>query len=293
MKLKTHSFYFVTVLLMRLAGQTQAGSLIFTIDPTQSEISLSGKVAGVTFTPQGLGSLTNFYSGFINADVANSTIQFTGSSVIMANTNGIWQPAIGSGSGSAPADYGAKVTISPFTGYGAARTVLLDLNSPLLSLNGTNFDSTALIFSFATNAASSFDYNAVFSSGTLSLTGNSTNAVAEGATITTNGNVIKLVIKIDAQFSFTIATDGDTPLNLSGQIVSTNLIRLPFIRSIAIKDNTVTLRVEEYSQTPSQLEISSNLVTWKPASFTSVVIAGVRYFTTPLAGSPAFYRIKQ
>ena len=136
-----------------------AAPVVFTVDNTQSQITLSGKIAGSPLTAQGSGSLMTTYSGNINADVAGSTIQFTGSSDIIAKTNGVWQPAVGGATGSALADYGGKASLSFLgTGYGAARNIVLDLNSPLLTLTGTNFDSTALVFSFGASSSSSFDY---------------------------------------------------------------------------------------------------------------------------------------
>jgi hypothetical protein len=274
-------------------GQATAAPMVFTVDNTQSQISLSGKVAGYTLATQGAGSLTTTYSGNINADVAGSTIQFTGSSSIVAKTNGVWQPAVGGGGGSALADYGGKVNVSILTGYGAARNVVLDLNSPLLTLAGTNFDSTALIFSFATGSGSSFDYNAVLKSGTLSLVGNSTNSVANGASLSTNGNVLKLVIQINAQFTFTLLSAGDTPLNLTGQIVATNVLAAPIlISSIALTKQNVVLTVENASES-SQLQISTNLQAWLPASTTVSNHSGSMIFTTPLSGPQSFFRVQQ
>jgi hypothetical protein len=271
-----------------------AGAVVFTIDSSQSQISLSGKIAGFPLTAQGAGSLMTTYSGNINADVAGSTIQFTGSSAIIAKTNGVWQPAIGGASGSALADYGAQANLSFFgTGYGAARNIVLDLTSPLLTLTGTNFDSTALVFSFATSSASSFDYNTSIKQGTLSLTGNSTNSVANGASLTTNGNLMKLVIQINAQFAFTLLTAGDTPLDLTGQIVATNLMTAPpNISSIVLNNQNVVLTVGN-ATAQSQVQISTNLTSWLPASTTVSNYSGSMIFTTPLSGPQSFFRVQQ
>jgi hypothetical protein len=273
-----------------------AGAVVFTIDSSQSQISLSGKIAGFPLTAQGAGSLMTTYSGNINADVAGSTIQFTGSSAIIAKTNGVWQPAVGGASGSALADYGAQANLSFFgTGYGAARNIVLDLTSPLLTLTGTNFDSTALVFSFATSSASSFDYYTSLKHGTLSLTGNSTNSVANGASLTTNGNVMKLVIQINAQFAFTLLNAGDTPLDLTGQIVATNLMTAAAslnISSIVLNNQNVVLTVEN-ALAQSQLQTSTNLTSWLPASTTVSNYSGSMIFTTPLSGPQSFFRVQQ
>jgi hypothetical protein len=271
-----------------------AAPVVFTVDNTQSQITLSGKIAGIPLTAQSAGSLGTTYSGSINADIAGSTIKFTGSSDIIAKTNGVWRPALGGGGGSALADYGGQANLSPFgTGYGAARNIVLDLNSPLLTLTGTNFDSTALVFSFAPSSSSSFDYNAVFESGTLSLVGNSTNSVANGASLSTNGNVLKLVIQINAQFAFTLLSTGDTPLDLTGQIVATNVLAAPLvISSIALTKQNVVLTVEN-ATAQSLLQTSTNLQTWLPASTTVSNYSGSMIFTTPLSGPQSFFRVKQ
>jgi hypothetical protein len=275
-------------------GQATAAPMVFTVDDTQSQISLSGKIAGYALTTQSAGSLTTTYSGNINADIAGSTIQFTGASAIIAKTSGVWQPAVGGASGSALADYGGKASLSFLgTGYGAARNIVLDLNSPLLTLTDTNFDSTALVFSFASSSASAFDYYTSITHGTLSLTGNSTNSVANGASLTTNGNVLKLVIQINAQFAFTLLNAGDTPLDLTGQIVATNVLAAPIvISSIALANQQVVLTVENATES-SQLQISTNLQAWLPASTTVSNHSGLMIFTTPLSGPQSFFRVQQ
>ena len=62
----------------------RAAPMVFTVDSTQSQISLSGLIANYPMTSQSAGSLTTTYSGNLNATVSGSTIQFTGSSMITA-----------------------------------------------------------------------------------------------------------------------------------------------------------------------------------------------------------------
>lgn len=274
-------------------GQATAAPVVFTVDNTQSQITLSGKIAGSSLAVQGPGSLVTSYSGNIIADVSSSTIQFTGLSTIIAKTNGVWQPVVGGTLGSAPADYGAQASTFVGTGYGAARNVVLDLTSPSLTLTGTNFDSTALIFSFATNYASSLDYYTSIAHGTLSLTGNSTNSVANGASLSTNGNVLKLVIKISAHFTFKLLAAGDTPLDLNGQIVATSSPAAPMIiSSIVLNKQNVILDVKN-ARAQSQLQFSTNLLSWLPASATMSNYLDSIIFTTPLSGPQSFFRVQQ
>jgi hypothetical protein len=275
------------------AGRMQAGQVVFAIDPAQSQLTLSGKIAGYTVTTQGAGSLTTTYSGNINANVSGSTIQFTGSSTITAKTNGVWQPAVGGGSGSAAADYGAQVSVPPFgAGYGALRNLVFDVTSSSLTLTGTNFDSSALVFSFTPSSNSSLDYNAVVTDGTLALAGYSTNTIANQASLSTNGSEEKLVIHINTQFTFTLLSAGDTPLDLTGQIVATNSTLPPFINSIIVTNQNLVLTVAN-ATTQSLLQSSSNLMTWFPASTTLSNNAGMIIFTVPMAGPHAFFRVEK
>ena len=131
-------------LSMKPFAQSQAGPVVFAVDQTQSQITLSGAIvtfSGLFSAPlstQGPGSLVTAYSGNINAVVAGSAIQFTGSSTICAQTNGLWQPAPGGASGSGLANYAGQAQAwIPFVGtntaFAALRQVVLDVTSPLLT----------------------------------------------------------------------------------------------------------------------------------------------------------------
>src|ERR1043166_6537110 len=71
---------------------TAVGAEVFTVDSTQSTVSISGTVAGQTLHEQGAGSLTTHYQGTLVADVGVDTIQFPGQSQVVAINNGSWQP---------------------------------------------------------------------------------------------------------------------------------------------------------------------------------------------------------
>lgn len=78
----------------------------------------------------------------------------------------------------------------------------------------------------------------------MSLAGNSTNSIANAASLTTAGTAQKLVIQLNTQFTFTLLSGGDTPLNLMGQIVATNSFVAPFmISSIVLTNQSVVLKV--------------------------------------------------
>ncbi len=121
-------------------GVFSASADVFTIDPARSSLSLSGSVLGITFSPQGPGSLITSYGGTIQLTQTPGTIQFTGGSLIAAQTSGSWQPLAGGGAGSAPADYGG-VASSFVTANVAMRSILLDVTSPPITVTSGQFDS--------------------------------------------------------------------------------------------------------------------------------------------------------
>lgn len=278
--------------------QTQAAPVAFTIDNTQSQVTISGNLAGFTITPQASGSLQTVCNGSINADLTASTIQFTGSSSINAQTNGVWKPAIGGGSGSAAADYGAQASV-PFVGtaFGALRNIVLDLTSPALTLVNTNFDSSSLVFSFPPSSTATIDYNAGFvGQGSKTLAGYSTNTLVNAASLTTNGAVKKLLIQINTTFTFSLISSNDTMITLTGQIIATNSLSAapaPLINSIVITNQNVVLTVQN-ATAQSLLQNSTNLTGWLPASpVVTTNNSGQTFFTVPMVGNKNFFRVQQ
>src|SRR5688572_9134172 len=89
-----------------------ADTRIYTLDPDESSITLSGSVTSqfgtAPINEQGPGSLTTSYTGTIHADRTSSAIQFISGGSIDANVSGSWQPLADASAGSAPADYGAR-----------------------------------------------------------------------------------------------------------------------------------------------------------------------------------------
>ena len=277
-------------------GVGQARAAAFIVDSSQSQLTISGQVSGYTFTAQGPGSLTAAYSGTINAAFSGSTIQFTGSSAIAAITNGVWQPASGGTSlASAPADYGAQVQVIvlffPVTSYGAARNLVLDLTSPLLTLTRTNFDSSKLILSIVTNSSPVFDYYSGSSGGSNPMSGDATNSIAMGSFISTNGDLVRLVIQINT----TLTDTNSTVLNLAGQIVATNSLSAfaaPVITRLSATNQNWVLTVS--NATPqSQLFSSTNLTAWSPVSATTSTNGGFIIFKTPMTAPRAYFRIQK
>jgi hypothetical protein len=276
------------------AGQTRAA--IFTVDSSKSQLTISGQVSGYTFTAQGPGSLAAAYNGTIKATISGSTIQFTGSSAIAAINNGVWQPAPSGTPGSASADYGAQVQVFvlffPVTSYGAARNIVVDLTSPLLTLTQTNFDSSKLIMSIVTNSSPVFDYYSSSASGSVALSGSATNSIPTGSSISTNGDLVRLVIQINT----TLTDTNNDALTLTGQIVATNSLSAfvpPIITHLAVTNNQNLVLTVSNAYAQSQLLSSTNLTTWAPASATIKTNGGSIIFTTPMSGSHLYFRIQK
>jgi hypothetical protein len=285
---------FLLGVILRI-GVGQAGAAVFIVDSSLSHLTISGQVSGYSFTAQGTGSLTAAYQGTINAAFSGSTIQFTGSSAIAAITNGVWQPAPGGTPGSAPADYGAQVQVIviffPVTSYGAARNLVLDLTSPLLTLTRTNFDSSKLIMSVVTNSSPVFDYSSGSSSGSNPMSGVATNSIATGSFISTNGNLVRLVIQINT----TLTDTNNTVLNLAGQIVATNSLSAfapPVITRLAATNQNWVLTVSNANPL-SQLFSSTNLTVWSPVGATMSTNGGFIIFKTPMTGPRAYFRVQK
>jgi len=278
-----------------LSGEIFVASAdVFTIDPTQSSLTLSGSILGNTFTPQGTGSMTTIYDGTIQVAQTPDTIQFTGQSVITAQTNGSWKPLAGGGNGSAPADYGAVASSIVGTVNAALRSILLDVTSPPIAVTNGQFDASGLTFLFPASATSAIDYRSSIASGSKLATGNGANNVAALSTITTAGNVQTLTIGVNVQFTFSLINSGDTIVNVVGQIVATNspsVVAPVVLQSPTVSNQVVTLQWQSPAGQTYQVLSSSNLATWQ-TNGPDVTSASTNYtWTTTNPAPKAFYRL--
>jgi hypothetical protein len=278
-----------------LSGETFVASAdVFTIDPTQSSLTLSGSILGSTFTPQGAGSMTTIYNGTIQVTQTPDTIQFTGQSLITAQTNGSWKPLAGGGNGSAPADYGAAASSAVGTVNAAFRSILLDVTSTPVPVTGGQFDPSGLTFLFPASATSAIDYRSSIASGSKHATGNAANNVADLSTITTAGNVQTLTIGVNVQFTFSLINSGDTIVNIAGQIVATNspsVVAPVVLQSPTVSNQVVILQWQSPAGQNFQVQSSSNLGTWQTNAM-NVTSTSSNYTWTETNPAPkAFYRL--
>jgi hypothetical protein len=278
-----------------LSGEIFVASAdVFTIDPTQSSLTLSGSILGSTFTPQGAGSMTTIYTGTIQVAQTPDTIQFTGQSLITAQTNGSWKPLAGGGNGSAPADYGAAASSAVGTVNAAFRSILLDVTSATVAVTNGQFDPSGLTFLFPASATSAIDYRSSIASGSKHATGSAANNVADLSTISTAGNVQTLTIGVNVQFTFSLINSGDTIVNVAGQIVATNspsVVAPVVLQSPTVSNQVVTLQWQSPTGQIYQVLSSSNLATWQTNGL-NVTSDSTNYtWTTTNSAPKAFYRL--
>jgi hypothetical protein len=276
-------------------GVLSASADVFTIDPAQSSLAVSGSAIGIALAPQGSGSLTTTYSGTIQLTQTAGTIQFTGGSLIAARTNGSWQPLAGGGAGSAPADYGG-VASSFITANVALRSILLDVTSPPITVTSGQFDPSNLTFLFPVSATSAIDYRYTglsSGSGSKVATGNATNNVAALATITTVGSAQTLTIGVNAKFTFTLVTSGDTIVNVAGQIVATNnSVSAPVVlQTPTVTNQVVTLAWTSPAGQLFQVLSSSNLLMWQTNASNVTSVSTNYTWTTTNTDPKGYYRL--
>jgi hypothetical protein len=277
---------------------SEAGAATFTVDANQSIVTLSGSVAGSELREQGPGSLGTRLEGALQIDATATELTITGGSLDAA-TNGVWQPGVGGSSGAAPADFGAQANSFLGTIRGALRDVIIDVSSGPRPVQNGQFNAASIEFAFPTNALSTIDYNAGFAgTGSRPLVAESTNNAATTGTISGAAGSRVINLNVDATFTMSLLTDGDTILRVQGLIVAregTNSIpsTSPVFTRVEWLTNQVRLTADQVTAGAS-LVSSTNLTAWLPkqAQATSVD-ADTRIFLVPVTGPKEFYRIVQ
>jgi hypothetical protein len=205
--------------------------VVFTLNPNNSQLTLSGTVNDGQAQQQGDGSLTTRYSGTISTDLADdlSTIRFlSDGTAINALVSGQWAPLPGGGDGTANANYGAQannfhVQLGPFSvtvtnaQIGFRNVVLTTSSDNPLLLDG----SSAPLYAFDAGSlrgnatAGSADYRAVIPDSTISggpvdLSNQSAqNQATDPATVLDNGDgtfTLTVPVKITITTNISLAT---------------------------------------------------------------------------------------
>ncbi len=118
-----------------LEERTLLSLTTFTVDDTQSFLTLSGGVGSIQLMSQAPGSLVTAYTGSLQADVdfTNGLIKFVKGDGIMAEDSGDWQPRADGSLGAEPADYGGRINFLGMANF-AFRDIDLKLSSNQLPL---------------------------------------------------------------------------------------------------------------------------------------------------------------
>ena len=280
-----------------LVSTTGRGELkTFTLDATNSSLSISGTLGGAAFQQQAPGSLIAKIGGTIKADVTSSNITFVGGSLIAALTNGNWQPGPGGAAGSAPANYGLKVTVYIFiTAMASVRNALLDVNSSPLAVTGGAFPGRQLQYFFPPASTTTLDYSAgSLASGSDTLMNAFTNNVNANATLVVQGSQQVLTIPVDISGTKTIAP-GTVNYRLVGQLVARAPVTVPLkINTLRVSSGQITFTI---ATTPNQsytiLE-STNLTDWTTSvdQFTATNNPMVRNVSRS-ASPKKYFRVRQ
>ena len=283
-----------------MATQSWAAPVTFTVNPDLSTVAVSATAASFALSEQAPGSLATKLGGTLVLDQAGDFIQFTGGSQLIAYTNGNWEPGLGGAAGTAPACFGGKVSSFLGTAKAALRNAQLDATSSPLKVASGSFDSSTLVFGFLPAAKTAFDYSisSLFSSktGSETLTGLSTNHVTASASLTTAAGVQTLTIPVDATFIMGLLVDGDSTVDIKGQIVATRAASTPVafsVGQVGVKSQTVTLQWNADPGQKFQILGSGDLKTWNSRAVDVTSTTSSYSWSGATAGTTEFLRLAQ
>jgi hypothetical protein len=280
-----------------LVSTTARGELkTFMLDTNNSSLTISGTLGSAKFQQQGPDSMTTKISGTIIADVTSSNITFAGGSAMIALTNGNWQPGPGGVAGSAPANFGVKVTVYYIiTAMAAVRNALLDVTSSPLTVTGGAFPGRQLQFFFPPASTTVLDYSAgSLASGSDTLMNAFTNNENANATLVVQGSQQVLTIPVDISGAKTIAP-GTVNYRLVGQLVAQAPVSVPLqINTFQASSGQLTFTI---ATTPGQSYTilgATNLTDWATIvdQFTATNNPTIRNVSQP-ASPLNYFRIRQ
>ena len=222
------------VMLCPLAASTVCGEVVtYTIDPTQSSLSVLGSLNGNPAGAQTAGSLSTSFSGTIVADRTPTTIAFNGGSVLNAALQASNQQPNSSAipDTNGPADYG-RTADGPFgtTIFEALRGVLLDIEDDTsgagIPIVGTQFNSLSMIILFDAGS-SDLNYGNSTLETELAGLGNS-NSGGQPSMIEVLGSTEKLTLRISSgPVFYTVQQTNDSDVSFVGEIVATRTVPEP------------------------------------------------------------------
>lgn len=209
-----------------------AAPVQYIIDPTRSTLSITGSFGGGSPSPQTAGSTSTRFSGTIDADKTDSTIQILLSSRMDAAPQAQNQSPAPDGDffSSAQADYGRQGTVTTvfgsFDGVEAFRDVLLDLDSSALAISGNSFNSD---FGLGLQSGTSDWAYGGSAFGSANLGGLSTSSFSPtDSLVETIGGIEQLTLRINTgPIGYQGAGSEISTIGFTGTIVATRVIPEP------------------------------------------------------------------
>jgi hypothetical protein len=280
---------------------TSRGELkTFKLDTNQSVLTISGTFAGADIQPQGTGSLTTKYQGTIRAEVTSSTITFVGGSSVVALNNGSWQPLTGGGSGSAPANYGAKVSAGFVSAIAAVRNLLLDVTSGELAVTGGTFPSQELQYVFPSNGTAVLDYRytliVIPSSGSQPLTNAPSNTASTNATLAVQGAELVLTVPVDISVTGTVINTNDLKYRIRGKVQARAPVTIPLkIAAFQVSAGQLAFTIATTPGKSYTILGSSDLINWPTTvdQFTATTNPTVRNVAWPAPPPRQYFQVRQ
>ena len=227
--------------------------------------------------------------------MTGTTIQFPGQSLILALTNGSWQPKPDGSAGNAPADYGGSANAGVATATTALRNIQLDALSPVVSISNGQFDAGSVTFLFPSNAPSAIAYRVtglINRAGFEALSGYGTNTITSLASLTNAGGQQVLSLPIQARFILSLLSTNDSTINLSGQLVATRSVGIPLvIESFTVRDQTVAFQWQGTPGQQFQVQSSGDLHSWLSGPVITTPASGSNQWSDSLIGAQGFFRL--
>lgn len=271
----------------------------FTVDPSQSYVTLSGQIGGFPIRPQGPGSLTASYGGILRALVASNSIGFPGGSRIDAAVSGLWQPGPGGVDGTAPANYGAAAadSLGSFASYFAIRNLAFDVTSPCLPLIDGAFAVSGIPLQPVGDPGPTEDLRLV-QPFPYALSYPRTTALINqlntpGRVENSGGNqTLILPIHTEALLLGSIPGAGESRLFFDGAIIAHRVLEPPIvITHSGVTNGVFSMRWNSADARSYRVEATTNFVHWQTVASPILGTGNSTSWSTPATQPAQFFRV--
>lgn len=233
--------------VLMLAGVASAAAHTWTIDPAQSQLTVTGGSVTVSIfnfpvIATAAGSLTAPLEGHIDADLieeADTTIQLLASSSIIAVDHGSYLPGLpGSPTTPAPGSYAGRFNTVPFTPTNVmfvTRGVEMSVEDEVRTITGGSFEADGEVLSVVQGTV---DVNVDPFQVDLGGAGTTENGTQGAGSLLRDGNIETLTIPVDFELELGLGA-AQLHLEFSGVIVATRDLAPACPGDVANGDGTV------------------------------------------------------